>query len=343
MSLLYTEEQKALLALVREMAENEIKNTTEKHKIEAEIKDNSKNTIKNKKLTIMGLSVWRIMAYFVIYSVVGYIIETIFGIITKGVWESRQSFLYGPFCAIYGLEASIMIMFLHKYSKNYTRLFIGGFIVGSIVEYLVSWIGELLLGVKWWDYSDMPLNINGRICVYFSIFWGFLALYLIASFNPRIDRLINWIKSKLSVKALETLTTTVTLVLLIDCIVTGIALSFFLIRMVNDYDLNVPNKEIIAQKNERKDFVYHVGGYDDCTEALVILCMGMEQVDVNQQKYMLFKLEKGKIQDGLVTITMPDEQGCYDLTGWIIKNPFSEEKTEINSVSDTWRFTINVT
>lgn len=45
------------------MAENEIKNTTEKHKIEAEIKDNSKNTIKNKKLTIMGLSVWRIMAY----------------------------------------------------------------------------------------------------------------------------------------------------------------------------------------------------------------------------------------------------------------------------------------
>ena len=143
-----------------------------------------------------------------------------------------------------------MIMFLRKYSKNYTRLFIGGFIVGSIVEYLVSWIGELLLGVKWWDYSDMPLNINGRICVYFSIFWGFLALYLIASFNPRIDRLINWIKSKLSVKALETLTTTVTLVLLIDCIVTGIALSFFLIRMVNDYDLNVPNKEIIVHKYE---------------------------------------------------------------------------------------------
>ena len=229
------------------MAENEIENTIKKNKKEAETNENIN---KKKKITIMGLSVWRIMAYFVIYSVVGYIIETIFGIITKGVWESRQSFLYGPFCAIYGLGASIMIMFLHKYSKNYSRLFIGGFIVGSIVEYLVSWIGESLLGVKWWDYSDMPLNINGRICVYFSIFWGFLALYLIASFNPRIDRLINWIKSKLSVKALKALTTTVTLVLLIDCIVTGIALSFFLIRMVNDYDLNVPNKEIIVHKYE---------------------------------------------------------------------------------------------
>lgn len=229
------------------MAENEIENTIKKNKKEAETNENIN---KKKKITIMGLSVWRIMAYFVIYSVVGYIIETIFGIITKGVWESRQSFLYGPFCAIYGLGASVMIMFLHKYSKNYSRLFIGGFIVGSIVEYLVSWIGESLLGVKWWDYSDMPLNINGRICVYFSIFWGFLALYLIASFNPRIDRLINWIKSKLSVKALKALTTTVTLVLLIDCIVTGIALSFFLIRMVNDYDLNVPNKEIIVHKYE---------------------------------------------------------------------------------------------
>lgn len=229
------------------MAENEIENTIKKNKKEAETNENIN---KKKKITIMGLSVWRIMAYFVIYSVVGYIIETIFGIITKGVWESRQSFLYGPFCAIYGLGASIMIMFLRKYSKNYTRLFIGGFIVGSIVEYLVSWIGELLLGVKWWDYSDMPLNINGRICVYFSIFWGFLALYLIASFNPRIDRLINWIKSKLSVKALKALTTTVTFVLLTDCIVTGIALSFFLIRMVNDYDLNVPNKEIIVHKYE---------------------------------------------------------------------------------------------
>lgn len=254
------------------MKENEIKNVIEKSNKEAEIDNkleqtNTKTTNQKKKFTIMGLSVWRILAYFIIYSVVGYIIETIFGIITKGVWESRQSFLYGPFCAIYGFGAAIMIMFLHKYSKNYTRLFIGGFIVGSIVEYLVSWIGEMLLGVKWWDYSDMPLNINGRICVYFSIFWGFLALYLIASFNPRIDRLINWIKSKLSVKALKVLTTTVIILLLIDCIATGIALSVFLVRMVHNYDLNVPNKEIIMQKyddiyNDKKlsNFIYKYWG-----------------------------------------------------------------------------------
>ena len=221
------------------IVKNEEKNKGEEIKKEAE---------KNKKFTIMGLSIWRILAYFIIYSIVGYIIETIFGIITKGVWESRQSFLYGPFCAIYGVGAVIMIMFLHGYSKKYTRLFLGGFIVGSIVEYLVSWIGEMLLGVKWWDYSNMPLNINGRICVYFSIFWGFLALYLIGSFNPRIDRLIDWFKSKFSLKFLKIATSTITTLLLIDCIITGVALSFFLIRMIVKNDLNVADKQVIVQK-----------------------------------------------------------------------------------------------
>ena len=117
------------------------------------------------------------------------------------------------------------------------------------------------------DYSNMPLNINGRICVYFSIFWGFLALYLIASFNPRIDKFINWIKAKISLKALKTLTLSITLILLIDCIITGIAMSFFLIRMIAKNNLNVPNKEIIIEKydniynNEKlSNFIYKYWG-----------------------------------------------------------------------------------
>ena len=105
------------------------------------------NESKKKPLKIQGFTITTLLAYFIIYSIVGFIIETIFGIITKGTWESRQSFLYGPFCAIYGFGAAIMIMFLHKYSKNYTRLFIGGFIVGiknySIFQNLKLSIDEL--------------------------------------------------------------------------------------------------------------------------------------------------------------------------------------------------------
>lgn len=241
----------------------------EKNGIENNTLNDENKVIKNKKtFTIMGISIWRILAYFIIYSVIGYIIETLYGIITKGVWESRQSFLYGPFCGIYGLGAVIMIIFLHKYQKKYNALFIGGFIVGSITEYIVSLFGEMVLGVKWWDYSGMPLNLNGRICVYFSIFWGFLGMYLIASLNPKIDRLINWIKSKFkSLKALKGITITIIILLLLDCIATGFAINFFLIRMIAKNDINVENKEQVMQEyntiygNEKlSDFIYTFWG-----------------------------------------------------------------------------------
>lgn len=56
---------------------------------------------------ILGVRIWKIFVYFIIYSFIGYIIETIFGIATMGVWQSRQSFLYGPFLGIYGVRCSI--------------------------------------------------------------------------------------------------------------------------------------------------------------------------------------------------------------------------------------------
>lgn len=235
---------------------------TEKNKKE-------KNNAKRKTLTINGISIWRILAYFIIYSVAGYIIETVYGMITKGVWESRQSFLYGPFCGIYGLGAVVMIIFLHKFPKKYNALFIGGFIVGSITEYLVSLFGELILGVKWWDYSNMPFNINGRICILFSVFWGFLAIYLIASLNPKVDKLINWVKSKFKTyKSLKAFIITVTVLLLLDCVATGFAIDFFKVRMIEKNNINVPNKELISKRYDEiynqnpklADFIYKFWG-----------------------------------------------------------------------------------
>ena len=200
-------------------------------------------TTQKKKFKLFGYTIWRILAYFIIYSVLGYIIETIFGIITKGTWESRQSFLYGPFCGIYGLGAVIMILSLQYFNQNNNRLFWGGFLVGSIIEYVVSWIGEILLNVKWWDYSNMPLNLNGRICVFFSIFWGLLAIYLMSYINPKVDRLINWIKTKISINKLKVITLGVTIFLFIDCVLTGYALKFFIIRKVHDNNIQIVNKD----------------------------------------------------------------------------------------------------
>lgn len=192
-----------------------------------------------KKIMVMGISLWRLMAYFIIYSVAGFAIETIFGLITKGVIESRKSFLYGPFCAIYGVGAVIMIPSLQRFKKNNYTLFIGGMLIGSLVEYLISLIGEFIFHIKWWDYSGMPFNINGRICIAFSFFWGILAIYLMSHFNPLVDKLINKMKEKISPKILKTGVILVIFLIFIDFLITSFALKMFFTRVVTEYNIEL--------------------------------------------------------------------------------------------------------
>ena len=113
--------------------------------------------------------IWKILIYFIIYSIAGFFIETIYAIFTKGMLESRQSFLYGPFCIVYGIAAIALVLTLSKYKNNNIKLFFYGMLIGCTVEYLASYIGEVVLHVKWWDYSNDFLNINGRTCLYYAI------------------------------------------------------------------------------------------------------------------------------------------------------------------------------
>ncbi len=217
---------------------------------EDEAQKSINNTKKNEKkeIRICGISIWRILAYFVIYSLVGFIIETLYGAARKGVIESRQSCLYGPFCTIYGLGACIMIMLLQRFKKSHNYLFIGGAILGSIIEYLVSFIGEVIFNVKWWDYSELPFNINGRVCIAFAAFWGILAMYLMGSFNPKVDKFLDTIKQKFkNEKIIHTLIILSIIAIFMDIVVTGVALKFFEIRKIVEYNIDVENKEAIVE------------------------------------------------------------------------------------------------
>lgn len=224
--------------------------------------------MEKKQFTIAGISIWRIFAYFVIYSFIGYIIETLYAFVLYGVIESRQSFLYGPFCSIYGLGAVVIICTLQYFGKNVHTLFIGGFLSGSVTEYLVSFIGEKLFNTKWWDYSDKFLNINGRICLIYSIIWGLLGLYLIKVLNPLIDKLIDWVKTKCGIVKLRTIATICTVILLIDCIVSGVAIDFYLTRVAVENDLDISNKEerlekynkIYEENTNLSKFIYRYWG-----------------------------------------------------------------------------------
>lgn len=213
--------------------------------------DGKKEVVKNRKFTILGFDVWEILAYFIVYSIAGFLIETSFALVRYGVLESRQSFLYGPFCSIYGIGAVVMVLFLQYFQKNRFTLFAGGFLIGSITEYLVSLIGELILHVKWWDYSNMPLNINGRICFYYSIFWGVLAIFLMKVVHPRIQKLIAYIVKKFNSKAVKSAISFITIFMIFDCIISAYAIQLYTIRMIANNDLNVANKEIICELNNK--------------------------------------------------------------------------------------------
>lgn len=202
--------------------------------------ENKSNEVKNgniekKQFKVLGFSIIQILAYFIIYSVVGYFIEVAFGLMTKGVLESRQSFLYGPFCGIYGVGAVVMVIGLQKFTKNNYTLFAGGFVIGSLIEYVISFIGEWFFHIKWWDYSEMPFNINGRICVWFSLFWGALAIYLMTHIHPKID---NFLK-KINQKIVKPIVIILTILIFVDFLLTGFALKMFYVRLVNNYDLDI--------------------------------------------------------------------------------------------------------
>ncbi len=120
---------------------------------------------------------------------------------------------------------------------------------GSITEYIVSLIGELLLHTRWWDYSDKFLNINGRISLIYSIFWGLLGLYLLNVVNPKVDYFIDFVKIKFKkMTLLKTLTLLTIVLLFIDCVVSGIALDCYLIRITVENNLEVANKEEVIKK-----------------------------------------------------------------------------------------------
>lgn len=222
-----------------------------------------KNEVTTKKqFTINGITIYRILAYFAIYSVFGYILETIFALVMYGKLESRQGFLYGPVCPIYGVGAVIMIVALQKFKKNGYSIFLGGIIVGSIVEYFISWFGEAFLNVRWWDYSERFLNINGRICLLYSIYWGIIAIYLMKSLNPNIDKMINFFRRKIDIKLSRILIIAVTIFLFIDCLISALAVQLFLARTVIEKDLPAQGKNGYAsiyenyfKDDNKKEFI----------------------------------------------------------------------------------------
>ena len=132
------------------------------------------------------------IAYLIIYSFAGWILESVY----KSIIEKRfvnSGFLVGPFCPIYGFGALIMLISLNSLKEKPIELFIIAFFVLSLWEYIVGLFLEKVFKTKYWDYSQSKFNIQGRICLRNSIFWGILGVVFICVLHPFIDSYIKLI------------------------------------------------------------------------------------------------------------------------------------------------------
>ena len=127
---------------------------------------------------------------FLIYAFIGYLAEVIYCSILQKKLVNR-GFLVGPICPIYGIGAVLTIYSLNGFYNNPVIVFIVGILITSTLEYYTSYIFEKFFNNKWWDYSYRVDNINGRICIGNSIYFGLGILLLIYFLNLNVNILLN--------------------------------------------------------------------------------------------------------------------------------------------------------
>ena len=181
-----------------------------------EIKDNNTNIKQINKHTENQFSKSRLLfIYFILFAVIGWILETLYSIYELGYFTKR-GFLYGPLCPIYGFGALILIMFFNKYKGKNIKLFIYSAIVFSIFEYAVSYGMDALFAAKWWDYSSEFFNLNGRISIFYSFVWGIFAILFINHIYPFFKTKLNIILSKIPYKIQSIFLNIFAITLLVD-------------------------------------------------------------------------------------------------------------------------------
>lgn len=127
---------------------------------------------------------------FFIYAFLGWCGEVLFAAAVEKRFVNR-GFLNGPVCPIYGMGVALIALLMGPFSGNLLALFIGSMVLGSALEWTAGFLLEKIFRQKWWDYSDEPHNLNGYICLKFSVLWGFAGAFVVRFVVPATSRLVN--------------------------------------------------------------------------------------------------------------------------------------------------------
>lgn len=154
---------------------------------------------------------------FFIYSFLGWCTEVVFHVVSKGRFINR-GFLIGPVCPIYGMGILAVVCALSPLADNLLLLYLGSVLITSAIELALGWLSKQVLHERLWDYSNVPFNLGGYICLEFSLIWGLACLGVVRLVHPAILRVIRWLPRPLG----DVLVWVFAVMILADLIVTGI-------------------------------------------------------------------------------------------------------------------------
>ena len=137
----------------------------------------------------MPQNFYEILWIFIIYAFIGWCTEVGYAAVNTGKFVNR-GFLNGPYCPIYGCGVVIVVAVLTPLKENLIILFIGSFLLTSTLEFITGFLLENVFHNKWWDYSNLPFNIKGYVCLKFSIYWGLACTFVMDVIHPIIYKFI---------------------------------------------------------------------------------------------------------------------------------------------------------
>lgn len=139
-----------------------------------------------------------IILYFFLYSVAGWLWETAYCSINAGRFVYR-GFLRGPYCPIYGFGVLLVLYIVRPLRETILDLFIFSAIAVTVLEYFTACLLQRVFKVTLWNYDDMPLNIQGRVAVPVSVFWGFCCMVIVEFVQPKAALLVSWLYASFGV------------------------------------------------------------------------------------------------------------------------------------------------
>lgn len=125
--------------------------------------------------------------YWFAYSFLGYCLEKLFAAATRSSHRLRRCFVFLQLCPVYGFAmVTILLLGAEKLPSAWEQILLG-MLAATAMEYAVHWGYERLFQVQFWDYSSTKCDVNGRICLPFSICWGILSMLAVRYVQPVLE------------------------------------------------------------------------------------------------------------------------------------------------------------